>query len=87
MLRYCCHANCRRFKHPSDFDESEEPRATCRKHKKEPPEAKKVSLGHGARVHGATARDAGGEGEHGVDTNLTHTCPPSDKHAEVGGLP
>jgi hypothetical protein len=32
-------------------------------------------------------RDAGGEGEHGVDTNLTHTCPPSDKHAEVGGLP
>ena len=36
MLRYCCHANCRRFKHPSDF-ESEEPRATCRKHKKEPP--------------------------------------------------
>ena len=62
MLRYCCHANCRRFKHPSDFDESEEPRATCRKHKKEPPEAKKESQGHGARVHVATARDAGGEG-------------------------
>ena len=62
MLRYCCHADCRRFKHPSDFDESEEPRATCRKHKKEPPEAKKESQGHEARVHGATARDAGGEG-------------------------
>ena len=62
MLRYCCHANCRRFKHPSDCDESEEPRATCRKHKKEPPKAKKESQGHGARVHGATARDAGGEG-------------------------
>jgi hypothetical protein len=62
VLRYCCHADCRRFKHPSDFDESEEPRATCRKHKKEPPEAKRVSQGHEARVHGATARDAGGEG-------------------------
>ena len=62
VLRYCCHADCRRFKHPCDFDESEEPRATCRKHKKEPPEAKKESQGHEARVHGATARDAGGEG-------------------------
>ena len=61
VLRYCSHADCRRFKHPSDF-ESEEPRATCRKHKKEPPEAKKESQGHEARVHGATARDAGGEG-------------------------
>ena len=62
VLRYCSHHDCKRFKHPSDFDESEGPRATCRKHKKEPPEAKKESQGHEARVHGATARDAGGEG-------------------------
>ena len=76
MLRYCSHADCRRFWHPSDFEsefDSEDPRATCRRHrissakspcgsKKVSPEAKKESKGHGARVRGAAAWNAGGEG-------------------------
>ena len=76
MLRYCSHADCRRFRHPGDFEsefDTEDQRATCRRHrmssakspcgsKKVSPEAKKESQGHGARVRGAAAWDAGGEG-------------------------
>ena len=76
MLRYCSHADCRRFRHPGDFEsefDTEDQRATCRRHrmssaksprgsKKASPEAKKESQGHGAWVRGAAAWDAGGEG-------------------------